>query len=64
MFTIRVAAFIISLLLVTHAVAWEDGWLIALSVLTGLSLFGWFAPAPRIYFNGWRPRRLRWRDGW
>jgi hypothetical protein len=63
MFAIRVAAFIISLLLLTEAVAPEDGWFIALTVLTGLSLFGWIGRAPRIYI-GPRVRRLRWQDEW
>jgi hypothetical protein len=67
-FAIRVAAFIISLLLVTGSVETEDGWFIALAVLTGLSLFGWWAMPPRLYFR-WPfrdtgRRRLRWQDEW
>jgi hypothetical protein len=59
-FAIRVAAFIISLLLVTGAVATEQGWFIALTVFTGLSVFGW-SGAPRIYI-GPRSGRLGWQD--
>jgi len=61
MFGIRVAAFIISVLLLTHSVVPSDGWFIALAVLTGLSLFAWSARVPRIYI-GPRLRRLRWLD--
>lgn len=61
MFGIRIAAFILSVLMATHAVAPDDGWFIALAVLSGLSLFGWYARTPRIYV-GWRPRSLRWQD--
>jgi hypothetical protein len=63
-FTIRVAAFIISLLLVTGAVEASQGWFASLAVLTGLSIFGWSGRAPRIYAG---PRTgLRWRheDAW
>lgn len=63
MFAIRVAAFIISLLLVTDAIAASQGWYIALTVLTGLSLFGWAGRAPRVY-AGWQSRRGRWQQEW
>ncbi len=63
MFAIRVAAFIISVLLATHAVQPDDGWFIALAVLTGLALFSWVGRTPRVYL-GWPRRALRWVDEW
>ncbi len=61
MFAIRVATFIISLLLAIEAVEPDQGWFIALAVLTGLSIFGFTGLVPRIYIGG-RPRRWRWLD--
>lgn len=59
MYTLRAIAFIVSLLLVLGAVAPTHGWLIALTVLTGLSLLGSRPLVPRFYF-----RARRWADEW
>jgi len=48
---LRIAAFIISLLLATKAVGPDEGWFIALAVLTGLSVFGFVFALPRLYFR-------------
>ncbi len=57
----RVAIFIISLLLVTGAVDPVNGWFIALAVLSGLSMFGFGGWRPLFYMRG-RGRRWRWLD--
>ncbi len=51
----RLTVFIIALLLLAGAVEPSQGWLIALAVVSGLSLF-WWRPF------GWLFRGPRWRD--
>jgi hypothetical protein len=59
LFTIRVAAFIVSLLLLSRAVEPVQGWFIALVVLTGLSILSLGPARPRIYLGS---RFRRWVD--
>ncbi len=61
-FAMRVAIFVISLLLVTGAVEPGDGWFVALAVLSGLSLVRFFGDGPRIYIGRRRADGLRWID--
>ncbi len=57
----RLAVFVISLLLLTGVVQPSDGWFAALAVLSGLSLVHFMGRGPRIYIG--RPRtRMRWTD--
>ena len=61
MFSIKVAAFIISILLLAEAVEPSEGWYIALTVLTGLSLFSWGGlPVWRMFGGGHRMHHRAW----
>lgn len=59
MYTVRVAAFIISLLLAIGVIGPAPAWLMILTVLTGISLLGSRFLVPPIYI-----RARRWADDW
>lgn len=59
MYTLRVAAFIISLLLAVGVIDPAPAWLIGLTVLTGISLLGSRFLVPPVYI-----RTRRWADDW